>query len=135
MVDPRPNDTDQLPTYVDHLRTQPLIVMAIPLLRAAFHLCCIVGCQGKMLEATMSSDCPRGDKVVEGKRVEGPESASRTLHGLIDGFGGGVNAIGIVVSSSHILDIVLRLKLLEALRVSIVNVLSVGNELDRKSVV
>ena len=131
MVDPRPDDTDQLPTYVDRLQTQPLIITAIPLLRAAFHLCCIVGHQGKTLEATTSSDRPRGDKVVEGKRVEGPESASQTLHGLIDGFGGGVNAVGIVASSSRILDVVLCLELLEALRASIVNVLSVGNELRR----
>ena len=132
MVDPRPNDADQLLTNVDHLQTQTLIVPTIPLLRAVFHLHHVVGCQGQSLEATTSSYSPRGDEVVQRQRVEGPESTSRTLHSLIDRFGRRIDPVGIIMSGLSILDVVLRLELFETLRAGIVNILGVGNELGRR---
>ena len=66
MVDPRPNNTDQLPADVDGFRVGTLIVLTIPLLHAAFHLCCIVGHQGKMLEVVASGDGASKDKVIKG---------------------------------------------------------------------
>ena len=79
----------------------------------------------------MSSYSPRGNKVVQQQRVEGPESAAWTFDGLIDGFGRGINPVGIVTGSPSILDVVPCLELFEAVSTSIVDVLSVGDELRR----
>ena len=56
----------------------------------------------------------------------------RTLDGLIDDLRRWIDPIGIVMSGSRILDIVPRLELLEAFGASIVNVLSIGDELGRR---
>ena len=52
MVKSRPHHADQLTGNVDRLRRSTLIVPAVPLLRAAFHLRRIVGRQRQALEAT-----------------------------------------------------------------------------------
>ena len=132
MVDPHPNHTNQLPTYVNHLWWRTLIVSMIPLLRAAFHLRHVVGSQGKTLETAASGYGPRRDEVVQWERVEGPESTTRTLDSLVDGFGQRVDPVWIIASGPHILDIVPRLELLEALGAGIVDILSVGDELRRR---
>ena len=133
MVDPCPNDTDQLSTHVDRLRVRPLIITSVPLLHAAFHLRHIVGRQGKTLETVTSSYGPRRNKVVKRKRVKGPESTPQTLYSLIDRFGHRIHAVGIVASSPRVLDIVPCLEMLEPLRMGIVDVLSIGDELGRRS--
>ena len=132
MIDPGPHDTDQLLGYVDCLRTGTLIIPTIPLLRAAFHLCHIVGCQRQPFEVTTSSYSPRGDEIIQQQRVEGPESATRTLDGLVDSFGRRVDPVGIVMGGPSLLDVELRLELLEALRTSIVDILGIGHELRRR---
>ena len=132
MVDPGANDPDQLMTNVDRLRARTLIVPTIPLLRAAFHLHCIVGRQGQPLEVAMSSYSPRRDEVVQQQCVKGPEGTTWTLDGLIDSFSRRVDAVWVVTSGVGVLDVILRLELLEALGASVVDVLSVGDELRRR---
>ena len=132
MVDPGTYDTDQLPRNVDRLRRRTLIVPTIPLLRAAFQLRRVVGHQGQPLEATTSGHGTGGNEVVQRQRVEGLKGTTRTLDGLVDGFRRRIDPIGIIASSSHVLDIVPRLELLEPLSVGIVNILSVGDELGRR---
>ena len=85
-----------------------------------------------MLEATTSGDGTRRDKVIQRQGVEGPESGARTLDGLVDNFGGRIGAVWIVASDPRILDVVLHLELLEALRAGIVDVLGIGDELGRR---
>ena len=132
MVDPCTNDSDQLMADVDHLQICALVVMPIPLLRTTFHLRSIVRGQGQMLETTTSRNGARRDEVIQRQQVEGPESATRTLDSLVDNFGGGIKAVGIVASGPRVLDVVPHLELLEALGASIVDVLGVGNELGRR---
>ena len=103
----------------------------IPLLRATLHLRHIVGSKGQTLETTTSSHGTGRDEVIQQQHVEGSESATRTFDGLVDGFGRRIDPIGIVAGGPRILDIVLRLELLEALHTSIVNVLGIGDELGR----
>ena len=133
MVDSSPDDSDQLSANIDCLRACPLIVALVPLLHAAFHLHRIVGCQRQKLGAMMSSHSPSRNKVVQWKRVEGPESTPQTLHGLIDRLSQRIYAVRIVVSGPGVLDVVSPLELLEALCTSVVDVLGVGDELGRRS--
>ena len=86
VIDPSANHTDQLSTNVDRLRTGTLIVLAIPLLSAAFHLRCVVGRQGQTLEAATRSNGTGRNEVVQRQRIEGPETTPRTLDGLINCF-------------------------------------------------
>ena len=123
MVNPSANDTDQLSANVDCLRAGTLIVSTIPLLRVVFHLCRIVWRQQQQLEVTASFHDTGRDKVIQQKRIKGAESTTRTFDGLVDGFGQGVNTVGIVASGPHVLDVVPRLETLEALSMSIVDVL------------
>ena len=51
---------------------------------------------------------------------------------MVDGFGRGIGRVGIVTGGLSILDVVLRLELLEALHPSIVDVLRVGDERRRR---
>ena len=132
MINSSTYDADELTTNVDHLRAGTLIVLTVPLLRAVFHLRRIVGHQGQSLETTTSSDSTRGNEVVQRQRVEGTESATRTFNGLVDSFGRGIDTVGIVASCPHVLDVVPRLELLEALGMSIVDLLSVGDKLGRR---
>ena len=132
MIDPRPDDTDQLLTHIDHLQVRPLVITPVPLLHTAFHLCRIIGRQGQVLQMTVSSHGASRNEVVQGKRVEGPESTPQTLHRLIDGFGQQIDPIGIISSSPRVLDVVPHLELLEPLSAGIVNVLSIGDELRRR---
>ena len=60
------------------------------------------------------------------------EGTTWTLHSLVDGFGRRVDPIGIIASSPRVLDIVLRLELLETLGMGIVDILSIGDELGRR---
>ena len=55
-----------------------------------------------------------------------------TLHRLIGRFGRGIDGVGIVTCGTGVLDVVLRLELLEPFGASIVNLLSVGDELGRR---
>ena len=80
----------------------------------------------------MSGHGTSRNKVVQRERIEGSESTPRTLDGLIDCFCRRIDPVGIVASSSSILDIVLCLELFKALGVSIVDVLGVGDELRRR---
>ena len=84
-----------------------------------------------MFKKLLSTTAKR-DEVVQQQRVEGPGSTPRTLHSLIDGFGRGIDPVGIVASDTGILDIVPRLELLEPFGASIVHILGVGNELGRR---
>ena len=113
---------------IDRLRARTLVVTTIPLLRAAFHLRRIVGHQGQTLEAATSSDRTRGNEVVQGQRVERSKGAAWTLDGLVNDFSRRVGRIGIVAGGTGILDVELRLELLEALCPRIIDVLSVGDE-------
>ena len=131
VVNPRPDNADQLSTHIDRLRTQTLIVPMIPFLRAVFHLHCIIGRQGQTLEATTSCDGARGDEIVQRQSVEGPESATRTLDSLVNGFGRRIDPIGIIASGPGILDVIPRLELLKTLGVGVVDILGVGDELRR----
>ena len=132
VINPGTYDTNQLLGYVDRLRTGTLIVSAVPLLRAAFHLRRIVGHQGQPLEATMSGHGTGGNEIIQQQRVKGSESATRTLDGLVDSFRRGVDPVGIVTGSPGILDIVPRLETLEALGAGVVDILSVGDERSRR---
>ena len=129
MIQPCPDNADQLPRYVDCLRTRTLIIPVIPFMRAVFHLCHVIGHQGQTLKATTCSHSARRNEVVQRQRVEGLESATRTLDSLVDGFGQRIHAMWIVVSGSHILDVEPRLELLETLSAGIVNILGIGDEL------
>ena len=132
MVDPRPHHPDQLTGDIDRLRAGTLIVLTIPLLRAAFHLCHIVGRQGQSLQATMSGNGTSKNEVVQRQRVQGSLHHPRTLGSLIDNFGRRVDPVGIVAGGPGVLDVVPRLELLETLGAGIVNVLSIGDELGRR---
>ena len=132
MIQTSPDDTDQLSAGVDCPQLRPLVVTSVPFLCAVFHLCSIIGSQGQMLQMTTSCHGASRNKVVQGKRVERPESTPWTLHCLIDRFGQRVQTIGFVASSPHVLDVVLRLELLKALGASIVDVLGIGDELGRR---
>ena len=132
MVQPGTNDPDQLATGIDGLRVRPLVVTPVPLLRAAFHLRCIVGSQGQALEATTSGHRPRGDEVVQGQTIEGTERIPWTLDSLENRFGRRIDPPGIVTGNSSVLDVVATLESLEALCLSIVDVLGVRNELRRR---
>ena len=85
-----------------------------------------------MLQTMMSSHGSRGDEVIKRKGIKGMECTPRTLYGLVDCFGQRIGHIRIIVSGPGVLDVVLRLELLEALHVSIVDILGVGNELGRR---
>ena len=132
MIEASPDDTNQLTTGVNHPQIRPLVITPVLLLHAPLHLCHVVGGQEQMLEMTTSSHGTSGDEIIQGKRVKGPESTPWTFHGLIDRFSRRVNTVGIVVSGSHVLDIVLRLELLEALHTCVVDILGIGNELRRR---
>ena len=132
MVDSRPNHADQLTGNVDRLQRRTLVVTTIPLLRTPLHLRNIVGRQGKMFETSTSSYSPGRNEVVQRQRVEGSESTSRTLHGLIDRFGRRIHTIRVISSGPRVLDVVPRLEMLEALCTSIVDVLGIGDELGRR---
>ena len=129
MINTGPDDTDQLLTSVDCPQVWPLVVTSVPLLRASLHLNRIVGHQGQMLQTTMSSHGTSRDEVVQGESIEGTESAPRTFDDLIDHFGQRVDPVWIIMGGPGILDVVLRLELLEALCASVVNILGVGDKL------
>ena len=132
MIETGSNDTDQLMTSVNCPQVWPLVVAPVPLLCASFHLSCIVGRQGQTLQTMMSCHRARRNEVVQEKRVEGTECTPQTLNGLIDCLSQQISHIGIIASSPGVLDVVSCLELLEALGVSIVDVLSIGNELGRR---
>ena len=132
MVDPCPNDSDQLSTNIDHLEVQPLIVMSVPLLCALFHLSRIVGRQGQMLESTTSGHRTSRNEVIKRERIKGLERTPWTFNGLINRPCRRINPIGIVTSGPSVLDIVPHLELFEALRMSIVDILGVRDELRRR---
>ena len=134
MVDPHPDDTNQLTTSVNCPWVWLLVVMPIPLLHALFHLRRIVGSQGQTLQMTMSDHGTSRDKVVQGKRVEGLESTPWTLYRLEDHLRWWIDPFGIVASSPSVLDIVLCLELFKAFGASIVDILGVGDELGRRSI-
>ena len=86
----------------------------------------------KTMTATASGNGTSKDEVVQRQRVQGSLRHPRTLGGLIDHLRRRINAIGIVASSSCVLDVVPRLELLETLGAGIVDVLSIGDEMGRR---
>ena len=72
------------------------------------------------------------DKVVQRESVKRTESAPWTLNGLIDRLSRRIGHVRIIVSGPGILDVILRLELLEALHASVVNILGVRYELRRR---
>ena len=80
----------------------------------------------------MSSNGTRGDEVVQRQRVEGPESATRTLDGLVDDFGRGVNTVWIIASGPRVLDVIPSLETFEPISTGIVDILSIGDKLGRR---
>ena len=85
-----------------------------------------------MLQMTTGCHGASRDEVIQQQRVKGTESTTRTLCSLVDCFGGRVDAIGIVASGPHVLDVVLHLELLEALSAGVIDILGVGDELGRR---
>ena len=85
-----------------------------------------------MLETTMSGHRPRGDEVVQRQTIEGTERTPRTLDSLEDRLGRQIDPPRIVVGNASVLDIVATLELLEALRLGIVDILGIGDELRRR---
>ena len=132
MIKAGSDDADQLTTNVDCCQVQPLVVALVPLLSASFHLSCIVGSQGQVLQTTMSGHQSGGDEVVKGQTVKGSESTPQTLHSLVNSFSQWVDPLRIVMSGLSILDIVSCLESLEALCVGVVDILGKGNKLRRR---
>ena len=132
MVDPRPDDTNQLSTSINGPQVWPLVVAPVPLLRASLHLSHIVGCQGQMLETMTSSHRTGRDKVVQRETVKRLERTPRTLHGLIDHFSRRISPVRIIMGGPSVLDIVPHLELFETLGAGIVDILSIGDELRRR---
>ena len=66
------------------------------------------------------------------ERIKGLERTPRTFNSLINCPRRWINPVGIVASGPSVLDIVLHLELFEALRMSIVNVLGIRDELRRR---
>ena len=82
----------------------------------------------------MSGDGTRGDEVVQRQRIEGAESATGTLGSLVDCFSRRISGVRIITGGLSLLDVELRLKLLEPFSAGVVDVLSVGDERRRRSV-
>ena len=80
----------------------------------------------------MSSYGPTGNEVVQGQTVESPLRTPQTLHSLEDGLGSWIRSTRIIVSTSHVLDIVGGFEPLEALCPGVVNVLGKGDESRRR---
>ena len=87
-----------------------------------------------MLEMTTSGYQLRRDEVVQRQTIERSEHTPRTLDGLVNNFGQRIDGVRIVTSGPRVLDIVSRLELFEAFSASVVNVLSIGDELGRRSI-
>ena len=132
VVQPSTDHSDQLMTGVNNFSPWPLVVMLVPLLCAAFHLCCIVGCQGQALEATTSRNQSGSDEVLERERVEGLLRAATQLDGIVDLFCCRVCALWIVSGAASILLVEDGFVLFEALRLGVVNVLGEGDESRRR---
>ena len=81
---------------------------------------------------TMSSYGPTGNEVIQGQTVESPLRTPWTLCSLEDGLGSRIRSTRIVVSTSHVLDIVGGFEPLEALRPGVVDVLGKGDESRRR---
>ena len=133
MVQTSTNDPHQLTTCLDRHRVWPLVIMPVPLLCASFHLSRIVGRQGQTLETTTSSHRPRGDEVIQGQTIKGTERTPQTLNSLVYCLGQRIGPIWIITGGPGILDVVVTLESLEALCLSVVNILGVGDELRRRS--
>ena len=132
MIKASSDNTDQLTTCVDRPRVWPLVIVPIPLLCTAFHLCHVVGSQGQMLKTTTSGHGTQRDEIVKGETIEGSESTPRTLDSLEDGFSRQIGPPRIIASNTGVLDIIATLESLEALRPSIVDILGVGDKLRRR---
>ena len=72
------------------------------------------------------------DEVIQRQAIEGTEHTPRTLDRLVNRLGRQIGPPRIVAGTSSVLDVVVALELLEALRPSIVNVLGIGNKLRRR---
>ena len=81
---------------------------------------------------TTSSHGARRDEIVQREGVERTKGAPWTLNGLIDHLGRRIGCVWIITSGPGVLDVVLRLELLEALCTGIVDVLGVRNKLGRR---
>ena len=125
-------DPDQLTTRIDRPRVRPLVVTPVPLLRASFHLSCVIGSQRQTLQTTTSGHRPRGNEVVQGQTIEGTEHTPWTLDSLVDHFSRRIGPVQIITGGPNILDIVPCLELFETFRPSIVDVLGVRDELRRR---
>ena len=132
MVQTSTNDPHQLTTRIDRLGVWPLVIAPIPLLRTSLHLSHIVRSQGQALETMMSGHRPGGDKVVQRQTIKGTERTPRTLDSLIDCLGRRISPPRIIAGATGVLDVVVALEPLEALRPGIVDVLSIGDELRRR---
>ena len=85
-----------------------------------------------MLETTASGHGPTGDEVVQQQPVEGLLRTPRPLCSLVNAFSCWIGPMRIIVSTSHVLDIVGGFEPLEALHPSIVDVLGEGDESRRR---
>ena len=85
-----------------------------------------------MLQTTTSRNGPSRDEVVQQQGIERVEHTPRTLNGLINHFGQRIGRIGIVASGAGVPDVVMCLETFEALGASIVDILSIANELRRR---
>ena len=119
---------------VNNFQTCTLVVVPIPLLCAAFHLCSIVGCQGQVLGMTASRTGSRSDEILEGESVEGPLGTPTRLDGVVDIFRRQVSTIRIVPSAASVLLVEDGLVLFEALHIGVVDILGKGHKRRRRSV-
>ena len=80
----------------------------------------------------MSGNGTGEDEVVQGQGFKGSFRHPRTFGGLVDNLRRRIDPIGIIVSGTGVLDVVPRLELLEPFGASIVDILSVGDEMGRR---
>ena len=104
----------------------------VPLLCASFHLSRVIGRQRQTLETMTSGHRPRGNEVVRRQTIEGTERTPQTLDSLVNRLSRRIGPVRIVTSATGILDIVMAFEPLEALRLSIVDILGIGDKLGRR---
>ena len=85
-----------------------------------------------MLKTMTSGHGPRRNEVVQQQTIEGTESTPRTLDSLIDCLSRQIRSPWIISGDPSVLDIVATLESLEALCLSIVDILGVGDKLRRR---
>ena len=132
MVQTGTGDPHQLMTRINGRRIGPLVVAPIPLLRTLLHLSCIVGSQGEVLQTMTSGHGTGRNEVVQRQTIKGTKCTPQTLNSLVYRLSRRISPVQIISSSPSVLDVEATLELLKAFRLSVVDILGVGNELRRR---